>query len=74
MAKHKKLKSFLVLFYILCILLFAVDFIWPPHGHLAIEEWPGFYAVYGFLGCSILVFVSKFVLRPAVMKGEDYYD
>jgi len=64
-------------FFILCIVcavLFLVDFPFHRHGHIEIEEWPGFYAVYGFISCVLIVFISKYILRPLVMRSEDYYD
>ena len=33
-----------------------------------------FYAVYGFVACVLLVLVAKYILRPLVKRGEDYYD
>ncbi len=44
------------------------------HPHFRWEQWPGFYAVYGFVACVLLVLIAKHVLRPLVMRGEDYYD
>lgn len=44
------------------------------HPHLKWEEWPGFHAVFGFVACVVLVLISRFVLRPLVMREEDYYD
>ena len=38
------------------------------------EEYFGFYAIYGFVACVILVLISKYVLRPLVKRKEDYYD
>lgn len=37
------------------------------------EEWPGFYAAFGFVACVALVLAAKYVLRPLVMRKEDYY-
>ena len=37
------------------------------------EAMPGFYALYGFAACVILVLVAK-ELRKVLMRGEDYYD
>ena len=34
----------------------------------------GFYAVFGFVACVALVLAAKHVLRPIIMRGEDYYD
>jgi len=44
------------------------------HPYFRWEQWPGFYAVYGFVACVVLVLVSRFVLRPLVMRREDYYE
>jgi hypothetical protein len=33
----------------------------------------GFYAIYGFVACVILVLVAK-EMRKLVMRDEDYYD
>ena len=34
----------------------------------------GFYAVYGFVACVVLVLVAKYILRPMVIRKEDYYE
>ena len=55
-------------------LLLLVDVFYHKH---AIFPWEGafaFYSVYGFVACVILVIVAKYVLRPMVMRDEDYYD
>jgi hypothetical protein len=44
------------------------------HPHFAWEQWPAFYAIYGFVACVVLVLVSRFVLRPLVMRSESYYE
>jgi hypothetical protein len=61
-------------FFSLCVLLFGVDFVVHKHAHMPWEAWPGFYAIYGFVACVILVLVSKYVLRPLVKREENYYD
>ena len=35
---------------VLCALALAADFFYPKHPHFAVEGWPAFYAVYGFVG------------------------
>lgn len=42
--------------------------------HYGWENMLGFYAAYGFVSCVLLVFVAKYLLRPAVIRDEDYYD
>jgi len=44
------------------------------HAEYQWEEYFGFYAIYGFVACVILVLVSKYILRPLVKRKEDYYD
>ncbi|MEG9861325.1 MAG: hypothetical protein V6Z81_02290 [Parvularculales bacterium] len=42
------------------------------HGHYAIESVIGFYGLFGFIMCILLVLVSKF-LRRILKRPEDYY-
>ena len=57
----------------LCIVLVGLDFIVHRHISHPVEEAFGFYAIYGFVGCVILVLIAK-VMRKVLMRGEDYYD
>jgi hypothetical protein len=41
--------------------------------HFAIEEYSLFYAVFGFLACFAIIFISKF-LGYIVKREENYYD
>lgn len=70
----KNLKRLLVVFYSLCVIFFALDIFVHKHIYFESEKWPGFYAVYGFVACVVLVLVSKYILRPLVMRKEDYYE
>jgi hypothetical protein len=38
-----------------------------------VEAWPGFYAVFGFIACVVIILVSK-LLGFALKVREDYYD
>ena len=42
------------------------------HHGFAFERWPGFYSIYGFVGCVALVLAAK-ELRRWLMRDEDYY-
>lgn len=61
------------LFIFLGVLLIAEFFI-HLHPHYDYEKFPGFYAVYGFLSYVFLVLVARFIIRPILMRREDYYD
>ncbi len=43
------------------------------HGLFAIEGWFGFFAIYGFVACVLLVLVAK-QMRKVLMRPEDYYE
>ena len=59
----------------LLVLLDAVPAIVDKeHAHTAAEHWPAFWAVFGFVGCVLLVVVSKLYGHFAVSTREDYYD
>ena len=42
------------------------------HHAFAFESWPGFYALFGFIGSVGLVLAAK-ELRKLLMRAEDYY-
>ena len=44
------------------------------HAHTDVERWPGFWAVFGFVGCVILILASKAFGHAGIMTREDYYD
>jgi cytochrome b561 len=46
----------------------------PSHAAFFWEEIPVFSAVYGFIGCILIIVVSKAVGHYWLQKGEDYYE
>lgn len=60
-------------FYIICGGLFIADFIVHRHTVHPWESFTGFYAVYGFSACVLLVVIAK-EMRKVLMRKEDYYD
>ncbi|WP_322865205.1 hypothetical protein U5922_002740 [Aquicoccus sp. G2-2] len=56
----------------LCLVLFALDFTFTPHGHFGFETIPGFFGVYGFVMFTALILAAK-GLRRLVKRPEDYY-
>jgi hypothetical protein len=43
------------------------------HAEGPLEWLPGYYSVYGFVACALLVLIAK-ELRKVLMRDEDYYD
>jgi uncharacterized membrane protein len=56
------------------VLLLALEPFVHKHSYFAWEKWFGFYAIYGFVACVLLVLAAKYILRPFIKREEDYYD
>jgi hypothetical protein len=44
------------------------------HAHTKAEHFPGFWAAFGFVGCVLIIVVSKWFGHAGIMTREDYYD
>ena len=64
------------LFYFTLVLIVVADFLVPrAHTEYLWERLPGWSALYGFVSCVLLIFVSKFLAHQGgLMRREDYYD
>ncbi|BDX05256.1 hypothetical protein [Planctobacterium marinum] len=67
------IKRILLVFYIICGVLVALDFILHRHTEHPWETLPAFYPIYGFIGCVVLVLIAKW-MRIVVMRDEEYYE
>jgi len=67
------IRRLLRVFYVLCALLLVLDLILHRHIYHPWERLIGFYPLYGFVGCVVLVLVAKW-MRRVLMRAEDYYD
>ncbi len=57
---------------VLAALTFLADFTFKKYGAFAIEEVPGFFGVFGFVGFTALILLAK-LLRVLIKRPEDYY-
>ncbi|MFZ5761860.1 MAG: hypothetical protein ACOY8P_02905 [Thermodesulfobacteriota bacterium] len=62
--------------YVGLALLVAWDalFVDKHHAHTAAEHYPGFWSLFGFVACVLIIFVSKWYGHLGIMTREDYYD
>ena len=61
--------------YGILVLLVMVDFIIPRHEiHFFGDKIPGFWSIFGFSACVVIIIVSKWLGKNGLMKDEDYYD
>ncbi|MFW8599866.1 hypothetical protein ACOHYD_00075 [Desulfobacterota bacterium M19] len=61
--------AFIVL--LLCIDIFVID---KTHAHTAIQHFPGFWTIFGFVVGAGLIIVAKWFGRQGIRQKEDYYD
>lgn len=72
--KPANVKRLFKIYYSFLVLLLVLDLFLVKHVNFQWENWPEFYAVFGFVACVALVLTAKYVLRPLVMRNEEYYD
>jgi len=51
----------------------VAQLVWPIHGHFGVDEWLGFFAVYGF-GTCVAMIVGANLLGRLVKRKDTYYD
>ena len=71
--KSKNVNRVLHTLYTICAALFLIDFVYARKMMHPWEAVWGFYAIYGFVACVLLVLIAK-EMRRLVMRREDYYD
>jgi hypothetical protein len=63
--------SYTVLALLVVADLLLVD---KQHAHTAVEHLPGFWSLFGFIACVLIIIVSKWYGHLGIMTREDYYD
>jgi|TARA_B100000085_G_scaffold270112_1_gene282183 hypothetical protein len=71
--KSNRLKAILIVFGVLCVGLFIIDFFVERYTYFEVEGLYNFYSIYGFVMFSIIIFGSRF-LRFLLGRPENYYD
>lgn len=73
-----RLKTVIRISYAVLALLVVIDaipmIVDKHHAHTAVEHLPGFWAVFGFLACVLIIIISKWYGHLGIMTREDYYD
>ncbi len=57
-----------------CLVLLDALLVDKEHAHTWVEHLPGFWTVFGFAGCALLIILSKWFGHTGIMTREDYYD
>ena len=75
MIETLRTKTIKKIAYGILVLLVIVDFIIPRHEvHFFGDKIPGFWSLFGFIACVVIIIVSKWLGKNGLMKDEDYYD
>ena len=68
-------KSVKKIAYIVLILVFIVDFFIPRHEiHFIGDKIPGFWSLFGFIACILIILISKWIGHLGIMQDENYYN
>ena len=77
---EKNLKTVVRISIALLVVLVVVDAIpglvgKEHHAHTEkLEFIPGFWSIFGFVACVLIIFLSKWYGHAGIMTREDYYD
>ena len=71
--KPQNVKRLWRIFVACLVLLVLADFFIDRHDGHFWEMIPAFFAVYGFVACTLIVLIAK-KFRRFLRRGEDYYE
>ena len=61
--------------YAALILIFVIDFFIPRYEiHFIGDGIPGFWSIFGFVACILIILISKWIGRLGIMQDENYYN
>ena len=61
--------------YIVLILIIVTDFFIPRHEiHFIGDQIPGFWSLFGFVACILIILISKWIGHLGIMQDENYYN
>ena len=61
--------------YATLILIILIDFFIPRHEiHFFGDGIPGFWSLFGFVACILIILISKWIGHLGIMQDENYYN
>ena len=61
--------------YAVLILIVVIDFFIPRHEiHFFGDSMPGFWSLFGFVACILIILISKWIGYLGIMQDEKYYN
>ncbi len=73
---RERLKTVKLVCIAVLVLLALVDILLvsKSEAHTPVEHIPAFWSIFGFLGCAVLIVLSKWYGHLGIMTREDYYE
>ncbi|MGO8927813.1 MAG: hypothetical protein ACLQU3_13105 [Limisphaerales bacterium] len=73
---RNRLKTVKLVCIAVLVLLAAMDILFVGNGeaHTAAEHIPAFWSIFGFVGCVLIIVLSKWYGHLGIMTREDYYE
>jgi hypothetical protein len=62
-----------ILLFVVCALTVVPDLFTHRHPHFGFDGFVGFYAVFGFAACAVLILLAKLIGKILKVE-ENYYD
>jgi hypothetical protein len=71
-----RLKAVTMVCLVVLVLLALADIFLAgsAEAHTKIEHFPAFWSIFGFVGCVLIIILSKWFGHLGIMTREDYYD
>lgn len=61
--------------YAMLILIIVIDFFIPRYEiHFFGDEIPGFWSLFGFVACILIILISKWIGHLGIVQDENYYN
>ena len=68
-------KTMKIIAYAVLILILVIDFFIPRHEiHFYGDRIPGFWSLFGFVACILIILISKWIGYLGIMQDENYYN
>ena len=68
-------KTMKIIAYAALILIILIDFFIPRHEiHFFGDRIPGFWSLFGFVACILIILISKWIGHLGIMQDENYYN
>ena len=61
--------------YAVLIIIILIDFFIPRHEiHFVGDKITGFWSLFGFIACILIILISKWIGHLGIMQDENYYN